>query len=120
MKTQGCLLVRAGNVLMRIDCLDRKQQQLYNLTCYGVLRMKRQMLIGLVAGSLFAFAGLAFAQGAAAPAAAPAAAAPAKKEAAPMKKEEHKKNEEHKKSSHHKSTHHTSKKKTEAPAAHTK
>ncbi|MGH8402809.1 MAG: hypothetical protein ACRESO_05335, partial [Gammaproteobacteria bacterium] len=48
--------------------------------------MKRQILVGLVAGALFAFTGLTLAQGtpaeAGAQAPAPAATAPAKKEAA--------------------------------------
>jgi hypothetical protein len=80
--------------------------------------MKRQMLVGLVAGSLFAFAGLAIAQNAPAQA---GAAAPAT-EAAPMKKEAAKKEMHHKKWTHHKKVHHKmmKKEKTKAPSAHTK
>ncbi len=95
--------------------------------------MKRQMIIGVIAGSLLAFTGVAFGQGA------PATTdtkAPAK-EAAPMKKEvkketthkktmhketKHKetmhKETKHKKTTHKKTNH--EKKKSMAPAAHTK
>ncbi|MGA9852764.1 MAG: hypothetical protein WBR15_07525 [Gammaproteobacteria bacterium] len=74
--------------------------------------MKRQILIGLVAGSLFAFAGMALAQGTPAQtgASAPAATAPAKKETA-------KHTANHKKWKHSKTSKH--KAKTKAPAAHT-
>ena len=89
--------------------------------------MKRQVLVGLIAAALFAFAGASLAQGQA-----PAAStAPAKKEAKhemSHKKMEHKKWEhekwehrkmEHKKWERKKATHKAMKKKSKAPEAKT-
>lgn len=74
--------------------------------------MKRQVLVGLIAAALFAFAGVSLAQGQA-----PAATtAPAKKEA---KHEMSHKKMEHKKWEHKKSHHKAKKEKSMAPEAKT-
>jgi len=74
--------------------------------------MKRQVLVGLIAAALIAFAGVTLAQGQA-----PAATtAPAKKEA---KHEMTHKKMVHKKMEHKKATHKPMKKKSKAPEAKT-